>query len=355
MKKSRLLLFAFALLYIGVSFAQEEDKPKEEKEEKALKFAPIPYLNYSRTGGFGFGAVPMIMYPLSKKDTLSPDSLTGLVGFYTTEGNYAGMFFHRFYFDEDNWRAQAAGGFGSQGFQFIPDTDIGNDFIEYTTDGKFLLIGFQRRIFKQIYGGLNYVFIEVDTEFEIPGFSRTEQFHQLMFKFSRDKRSDVYYPVSGSIANLTWKTTPEWMGNDTQTDKLDLDYNHYWSHSEGRDVIAARALLGIGISDLVFEQQYIVGGEDLRGYTQGEFRGDNLVTLQGEYRWNLWNRMGLVGFAGVASTWTSGVENSDALFLPSVGVGYRYTAIKKNHFNVGIDAAVGKGDWGVYFRIGEAF
>ena len=344
------------LLCSCMALGQEKKEGEEEKKDKAVSFAPIPYLNYSRTGGFGFGAVPMIMYPLNKKDTLSPDSLTGLVGFYTTEGNYAAMFFQRFFLAEDNWRITAAGGFGSRGFQFLPEIgDIGNDFIEYTTDGKFFMAGFQRRIYKQIYGGLNYVFIEVDTEFEIPGFARQEQFHQLMFKFSRDRRSNVYYPVSGSIANVTWKTTPEWMGNETHTDKLDLDYNHYWSTNGEQDVIAARGLVGIGISDLVFEQQYIVGGEDLRGYTQGEYRGDNLVAVQGEYRWNLWKRMGLVGFAGVASTWTSGVDNAEALFLPSIGAGYRFTAIKKNHFNVGIDAAVGKGDWGVYFRIGEAF
>jgi len=352
-------IFPFMLFLMLVPLVAQEAElhnEEEKKKDKSLSFAPIPYLNYSRTGGFGFGAVPMIMYPVNKKDTLSPDSLSGLVGFYTTEGNYAGIFFQRFYLAEDNWRVQAAGGFGSQGFQFIPEIgDIGNDFIEYTTNGKFLLVGFQRRIYKQIYGGINYVFIEVDTEFEVPGFARAEQFNQLMFKLSRDKRSSVYYPETGSLANLTWKTTPEWMGNDTATDKLDLDYNHYWSTNQKQDVIAARALIGIGISDLVFEQKYIVGGEDLRGYTQGEYRGDNLVAVQGEYRWNLWKRMGLVGFAGVASTWTSGVDNDEALFLPSIGAGYRFTAIKKNHFNVGIDAAVGKGDWGVYFRIGEAF
>lgn len=354
----RYILPFMLLLTLAPVLAQEAElhNVEEIKKDKSLSFAPIPYVNYSRTGGFGFGAVPMLMYPVNKNDTLSPDSLSGLVGFYTTEGNYAAIFFQRFYLAEDNWRVQAAGGFGSQGFQFIPAVgEIGNDFIEYTTEGKFLLVGLQRRIYKQIYGGINYVFIEFDTDFEVSGFTRTEQFHQLMFKLSRDRRSSVYYPKTGSIANITWKTTPEWMGNDTATDKLDLDYNHYWVNKQGRDVIAARALIGIGISNLVFEQQYIAGGEDLRGYTQGEYRGDNLLAVQGEYRWNGWKRMGLVGFAGFASVWTPGVENNKSLFLPSVGAGYRFTAIVKNHFNVGIDAAVGKGDWGIYFRIGEAF
>ncbi|MCI9846044.1 hypothetical protein [Flavobacterium pectinovorum] len=36
-------------------------------------------------------------------------------------------------------------------------------------------------------------------------------------------------------------------------------------------------------------------------------------------------------------------------------VSYRYKALKTEKFNVGLDAAVGKGDWGIYFHIGEAF
>ncbi|MFD2601999.1 hypothetical protein [Flavobacterium suzhouense] len=40
---------------------------------------------------------------------------------------------------------------------------------------------------------------------------------------------------------------------------------------------------------------------------------------------------------------------------PGIGAGYRYRVFKGMKFNVGLDGAVGKDDWGVYFRIGEAF
>jgi hypothetical protein len=36
-------------------------------------------------------------------------------------------------------------------------------------------------------------------------------------------------------------------------------------------------------------------------------------------------------------------------------VGIRFTAFEDNHLNVGLDFAVGDGDWGLYFRIGDAF
>ena len=48
-------------------------------------------------------------------------------------------------------------------------------------------------------------------------------------------------------------------------------------------------------------------------------------------------------------------ESDDGKLLPAVGAGFRFTAFPDNHMNVGLDAAVGDGDWGIYFRIGEAF
>lgn len=35
--------------------------------------------------------------------------------------------------------------------------------------------------------------------------------------------------------------------------------------------------------------------------------------------------------------------------------GIRYMPIEKQRINIGIDTALGKDDWGVYFRIGESF
>lgn len=65
--------------------------------------------------------------------------------------------------------------------------------------------------------------------------------------------------------------------------------------------------------------------------------------------------MGLVAFAGLGSIFESDIKANNGKILPSVGVGYRYLAFSKNKMNVGLDLALGEGDWGVYFRIGESF
>ena len=60
-----------------------------------------------------------------------------------------------------------------------------------------------------------------------------------------------------------------------------------------------------------------------------------------------------MGFAGVATVFEGLNETDDGKLFP--GAAIRFTAFTENHMNVGFDAAVGDGDWGLYFRIGEAF
>jgi len=40
---------------------------------------------------------------------------------------------------------------------------------------------------------------------------------------------------------------------------------------------------------------------------------------------------------------------------PSIGSGIRFNIFKKDRLNIGIDGALGKDDFNLYFRIGEAF
>ena len=124
---------------------------------------------------------------------------------------------------------------------------------------------------------------------------------------------------------------------------------------EDKDVIATWIYGGFGIGDLSFEQQFIVGRQDIRGYTQGKYRGDYLLAAQGEYRWNFNEKMSAAGFFGLATVYGSINESDEGVILPGIGTGFRYNVFPKYHMNIGFDVAAGKDDWGFYFRVGEAF
>ena len=64
---------------------------------------------------------------------------------------------------------------------------------------------------------------------------------------------------------------------------------------------------------------------------------------------------GFAAFGGVAAVVNNFGDLSFNHLLPAAGAGIRFAAIPKSNINIWIVAAVGKEDWGAYYRMGEAF
>lgn len=354
------------LLFIGVhaqaqlpstpSNSGGSDTEADTSNHKKFTFIPVPYVDYNRSLGFSIGAVPLAMYDLSKKDTISPSSLSGGVGFYSTTKSWFVVQFNAFYFNRDNYRATLAGGTGNINFQFFLDNPISPGYIDYNTTADFFMIELQRRVYKKLYLGLNYSYSKVNTKFDVDNFpTQVDFFNSLGVVASLDIRDNVYYPHKGFIADINYSTFPEFLDNDFISEKIEVDYNHFFKAGNEKDIIGTRLYAGFGIGDLNFNQQFVVGRTDIRGYSLGKYRGNQIVAIQAEYRYNPFKKLGFVGFGGLATIFGAINEGDNGLLLPGLGAGFRYVVFEKNHMNVGLDAAVGKGDWGIYFKIGESF
>jgi len=353
-KKTMKVLF-LSTIFFSMNIFSQGGGGNNGRIEGSFKFLPIPYINYNRSIGFQIGAIPMAQFNLTQKDTLSPSSMAGLFGMYSENKTYFLMGFSKFYLDEDNWRFTLAGGTGSVNFQFyLEPIDL---WIPYNTKLDMFFIEAQRRVYKKVYIGLSYIYLKFDTSVEVSDDIFAQQLNGLGVKVSMDERSNVYYPINGCFSNLQYFTYPEFMGNEFVSNKIQISHNHFFPSRKEKDVIAARAYVGLGIGDLSFNQQFIVGtGDDIRGYSQGEYRGNYMLTLQGEYRWNLNDsKFGFVGFLGFATVFEAINEDHNGQILPGIGAGFRYIVSEETHMNVGMDIAVGKDDWGLYFRIGESF
>jgi outer membrane protein assembly factor BamA len=239
-------------------------------------------------------------------------------------------------------------------FQFFLDAPIGT-WIPYSTDADFFILQVERRIWDKLYGGITYVHTNVLTEAENLPVADTLILNGLGLSLSLDRSNNPHYPRSGHVSNMKFNSFPEFFGNEEDSHKLELEHMHYFSVRSNKDVLAARAYVGLGLGDVAFSQQIVVGRTDIRGYTQGAFRGDQVVAVQGEYRWNFLKRWGAVGFMGAASVFNAINESDNGKILPGAGAGIRFKAFTETNFSVGLDVAVGRDDWGIYFQIGEAF
>jgi len=351
------LLLLIVILFSNLTTAQEKSgRSNIGRIEDDFKFLPIPYINYNRSIGFQIGAAPMLQFNPIRSDTLSPSSIAGLFGMYSENKAYFAMAMAKLYFDEDNWRFLTAGGLGSVNFQFYIDLPI-DMWVPYNTKMKLFYIEAQRRIYERIYMGLSYIHLNIDTETEVTEGVFSQKLNGFGLKVSMDYRKNVYYPRESFVNNIKYFSYPEFMGNEDGSSKIELDHNHFFSIREKQDVIAARVYAGFGLGELSFNQQFIVGrGDDLRGYSKGEYRGDGMVAMQGEYRWNLKeSKFSFVGFFGLATVFGAINEEHNGKILPGVGAGFRFNVSEETHLNIGMDIAQGVDDWGLYFRIGEAF
>jgi hypothetical protein len=355
-KLTRLLLIAIIILSNNqLSFSQE--KIEKKKEEKSFNFVPVPYVSYNRTYEFMFGAVPMVMYNVNKKDTISPQSLSGVMGVYTTNKTWFSAFFTKLYLNEDKWRILFGAGLGNMNSQFLQSAGT-DQFTNVQTGADFLKLEVKRKIAKGVYVGGSYIYTKFDNEYKYENPVKEEvTLNGLGLVLLWDKRDDVYNPKKGHKINLNFTSYPSFMGNDDESNEVNMEYNKFFAKRNNKDVWAFRAYGAFGLGDVPFNNLVVMGGRgaDLRGYSQGEYRGKQLLAAQTEYRYKLSDNMGLVGFVGAGTIFESNIDSNNGKFLPSIGAGYRFMAFPKNKMNVGIDVAAGKNDWGMYFRIGESF
>jgi outer membrane protein assembly factor BamA len=321
-------------------------------------------INYNRTQGIILGALVSSYYKLDKTDTISPSSSTGVFGMYTGQKSYAAFGFSRFYFARDKWRVNAAVGTMDINFQFYLEdaTASTGNFYDYSTKANLLVLQVQRNIFKRLYLGPTASFIKSTTTFGFPDVSGHDSvskstLNNIGYIITNDTRDHVQNPTRGMFANFKNQFYRSWAGSDFEFERYVVTYNQFFRLTKKNDkqVLAVRASFNIAAGDVPFEGQSVVGGDDIRGYSQGKYRDDQVYTLQAEYRWNFYKRWGLVAFAGLASAVPKLSEIPDKDLLPGAGAGIRFKMLPSEKINIGIDGAAGKGDYSITFRIGEAF
>ena len=99
----RVLAF-ISLVLLSVSTIQSQDRPDSTKR---IGVAAIPIIDYDPTFSLRVGTVGQLFYKLNEKDTISPSSSTGIMGFYSFNGSLFVSAFQKLYLAEDRWRIRA--------------------------------------------------------------------------------------------------------------------------------------------------------------------------------------------------------------------------------------------------------
>jgi outer membrane protein assembly factor BamA len=347
----------FVLLMLGLvgpyrAPAQDLDTTSHQSSRKKFDLTGVPVISYNTSYGAIIGANSMLFFNVSEKDTISPASVAGMGGGFSQSRSLFAAAFTLLYFGEDRWRVSAAGGVGDIYFQYFESGVEGAEegFVDYNTVTGFGVVRILRKVVGNFYAGGLVKTQYTRTDFESdPPITTPVAANGIGINALFDSRNDIYYPTSGRFASVSLLTNPSWLGSDSVFHSVRAFYNSYIRVAR-HGVVAIRASIFSGLGDVPFIGQHAVGGKDIRGYTDGKYRGNQAYSAQVEYRLTFRSRWGMVGFMGVAMT-----SKPYSGFLPAAGAGLRYRALPSRNINVGVDAALGKDDFGVYFRIGEVF
>lgn len=350
-------IFLLALL---ISYSQVNAQHKSDSTKKAVRFAGLPIITYNRTQGIYLGAMTSAFYKVNNNDTISPPSSTALVGLYTQEKSWMFGGMQQLYLNEDTWRIRFAGVRGNINFQFYNgDTEANTGgFENYSNDIVMVQTQVQRKIWNRIYGGVFAEYNNTKTYFTSQGDSLDERnMSNLGYIFSMDTRDNVYFPTKGVYANFKHQFYRDWLGTTNNFVRFKVNLNKFFDLlKDQRHILVARANLEIATGDVPFQGQGIVGMEDIRGYSEGKYRANQIYAIQSEYRWMFNNsRFGMVGFFGIASAVESFSDIFNSTLLPGGGAGIRYRMIPAMKINIGIDVGFGKDDYSLSFKIGESF
>ncbi len=232
-----------------------------------------------------------------------------------------------------------------------------------------------RQIRPSVYAGIGYNFDyywnirEMNlpagkvTDFSTYGLTTTELASGVTFNFLYDDRKNCINPEKGNFANVIYRPNLTVFGNTSTWRSLVIDLRKYINLPAGsRNVLAFWNYDWLTVSGKPPYLMLPATGSDPysntgRGYIQGRFRGDNMISAESEYRFALSNN-GLFGgviFANVQS-FSMQPSNKFGALTPGWGAGLRFKINKFSRTNVALDYGFGtNGSGGLFVNLGEVF
>lgn len=95
------------------------------------------------------------------------------------------------------------------------------------------------------------------------------------------------------------------------------------------------------------------GSRRMRGYYEGQYNDNYMITFQAELRQRIWRRIGAVAWGGAGNVFHCFNDFKWNQTLPNYGIGLRWEF--KKRVNIRIDYGFGKHTSGFLFNINEAF
>ncbi|CAN1571461.1 hypothetical protein MCETHM1_03247 [Flavobacteriaceae bacterium] len=413
-KSKTLFLFLFLLFYLQTSIAQEEKKGIEIKQklrsivdlftkEDTLKISKVdsktnliafPTLGYQPANGFTLGFISQFSFKIKPENKIS--LLSGGAS-YSSQKQILTYLKNNMYINNDKF-------FFSGDFRYYvfsqSNYGLGTDIIPWGAEFKdfnystieqpmnYNYFKFHEtvsyNIFESFFIGLG---IHIDSYSNINDKNLDVENGKLTYHYNYSKKygfSNKNYTVNGFSLNLIYdardnlintnnglylnanfRYNPQSDPNKQSNSTLLLESRYFIpiSKTNKQHVIAFWAygqFLTSGRQPYL--NQPAIGWDQNsrsgKGYTQGLFRGTNLMYFESEYRFPITKNQMISGTVFANATTASSVDNNLELFesiQPAIGIGLRVLLDKNTLTNFIVNFGLGRKSETFYFNDGEGF
>lgn len=357
-----------ALLALGLLLrppAARAQEPAKEKDPYRSRISAIPFAYYSPETKLAFGVGGVLNFRTGKNKEASRTSSVWVYATYSLAKQYNILLKPEIYLKNNSLCLSGSIRYdrSPQNFYGIGNDTPITDGEKYTPRTFAFQLGVKRRVVGPVFGGLHFEFEQAVMEKIEPGGllasgqytgSQGGMLAGIGASLDWDTRDAVLFPRRGMYFQVQGDSFGALAGSDFTFSRVRFDFRDYVSLGTDR-VLVLQAFLVSVFGDPPFYKLALLGGDSLlRGYYRGRFRDKGLALVQAEFRTLISQRIGVVGFAGVADVFPGIGHFKVEKLKYSIGTGLRYV-INREGATVRLDLAWGKASFGLYATAQEAF
>lgn len=176
------------------------------------------------------------------------------------------------------------------------------------------------------------------------------------FSFSYDSRNSSFWPTKGFFFQTMLTSFNKAIGSNFDVYKSVTDIRYFRKFFQNT-VLAMQLYNYSTIGDCPIRELAMLGGSNnMRGFYQGRFRDNSMVTFITEIRQPIYDRISACAFGGIGNVYKNINEFQNTHLKYSYGLGIRLALLKKERLNLRVDYGYSdKYNHGFYFTAGECF
>ena len=330
--------------------------------EKKIDFTFIGGPNYSKETELGLGVMAAGLYRLDRTDSVTAPSDVSIYATASTAGFYKIGVSGNNIFRANRNRITYDLSFASQptdywGIGYVAGAH--NPKSSYVDKRYKAEIRYLHQLVNNLYIGASieaqYINgIKFDRIEYIEGESTSNMATGIGAILEYDSRDFIPNPYRGVYVSLEAQWLPKFLGSLDKglwhTTFTVSGYTRVWKDA----ILASELYSECNAPTTPWSMLARMGGSRrMRGYYEGQYNDNYMITLQAEIRQRIWRRIGVVAWGGAGNVFHCFNDFKWDQTLPNYGIGLRWEF--KKRVNIRIDYGFGKKTSGFLFNINEAF